>query len=99
MRSGFPIGQLMDAGDLRVFEAVARLGGMNRAASELHTVQSNVTARIRALEEELGHPLFERHSRGVSLTAAGKRLLPYAAQVKQVIEDARRAVADDGTAR
>ena len=40
----------MDAGDLKVFEAVARLGGMNRAAAELNTVQSNVTARIQALE-------------------------------------------------
>jgi LysR family transcriptional regulator, cell division regulator len=37
----------MDVSDLRVFETVARLGGMNRAAVELNTVQSNVTARIR----------------------------------------------------
>ncbi len=55
----------MDASDLRVFEAVARLGGMNRAATELNTVQSNVTARIQALEAEIGITLFERHSRGV----------------------------------
>jgi LysR family transcriptional regulator, cell division regulator len=89
----------MDAADLRIFEAVARLAGMNRAAAELHTVQSNVTARIRVLEEELGTPLFERHSRGVSLTAAGKRLLPYAGRMKQIIDEARRAVADDGTAK
>jgi len=87
----------MDAGDLRIFEAVARLGGMNRAAAELHTVQSNVTARIRDLEAELGTPLFERHSRGVALTPAGKRLLPYAAQVRDTLDEARRAVADDGT--
>lgn len=89
----------MDVADLRVFEAVARLGGMNRAAAELHTVQSNVTARIRALEEELGSPLFERHSRGVSLTAAGKRLLPYAGRLQQVLAEARQAVTDDGTAK
>jgi DNA-binding transcriptional LysR family regulator len=44
-----------------VFETVARLGGMKRAAAELNTVQSNVTARIRQLEEELGVPLFHRH--------------------------------------
>ncbi len=81
----------MDAGDLRVFEAVARLGGMNRAASELNTVQSNVTARIRQLEEQLGAALFQRHSRGVVLTPAGRRLLPYAAQVGRLLEDARRA--------
>ena len=86
----------MDAGDLRIFEAVARLGGMNRAAAELNTVQSNVTARIRLLEEELGRPLFHRHSRGVSLTAAGGRLLPYAERVAAMLDDARRAVADDG---
>ena len=58
----------MDTGDLKVFEAVARLGGMNRAAAELNTVQSNVTARIKALEADLGCVLFERHARGVSLT-------------------------------
>ncbi len=87
----------MDAGDLRVFEAVARLGGMNRAAAELHTVQSNVTARIRDLEAELGMPLFERHSRGVALTPAGRRLLPYAARVRDTLAEARRAVSDDGT--
>jgi LysR family transcriptional regulator, cell division regulator len=50
----------MDAADLKVFAAVARIGGMNRAANELHTVQSNVTARVRTLEEELGVQLFRR---------------------------------------
>lgn len=87
----------MDSADLRVFEAVARLGGMNRAASELNTVQSNVTARIRLLEDELGVPLFQRHSRGVTLTSAGQRLLPYAAQVGRLLGEARRAVAETGT--
>jgi DNA-binding transcriptional LysR family regulator len=87
----------MDAADLKVFEAVARLGGMNRATSELHTVQSNVTARIRQLEDELGTALFHRHSRGVTPTAAGRRLLPYAARVRLLLAEARRAVADDGT--
>ncbi|WP_096702101.1 LysR family transcriptional regulator [Magnetospirillum sp. 15-1] len=86
----------MDAGDLRVFEAVARLSGMSRAAAELNTVQSNVTARIRVLEEQLGAELFERHSRGVVLTAAGRRLMPYALQVISLLKDARRAVADNG---
>jgi DNA-binding transcriptional LysR family regulator len=86
----------MDAGDLRVFEAVARLGAMNRAAEELHTVQSNVTARIRQIEAELGTALFERHSRGVSPTAAGRRLLPYAERVRLLLAEARRVVKDDG---
>lgn len=86
----------MDTGDLRIFEAVARLGGMNRAATELNTVQSNVTARIRHLETALGETLFQRHSRGVALTPAGQRLLPYARRAGNLIKEARRAVADDG---
>jgi DNA-binding transcriptional LysR family regulator len=89
----------MDAADLRVFEAVARLGGMSRAAIELNTVQSNVTARIRQLEAELGTPLFEPHSRGVTPTAAGRRLLPYAVRVASLLADARRAAVDNGRPR
>jgi DNA-binding transcriptional LysR family regulator len=86
----------MDAGDLRMFEAVARLGSMNRAAGELNTVQSNVTSRIRALELELGVELFRRHARGVSPTAAAQRLLPYAQRIRLMLNNARAAVRDDG---
>jgi len=86
----------MDVADLRYFEAVARLGSMNKAAGELHTVQSNVTARIRALESEIGVPLFVRHTRGVSLTTAGQRMLPYAARIAKLVSDARQAAMDDG---
>ena len=89
----------MDAGDLKFFKAVARLGGMNRAAAELNTVQSNVTARIQALEADIGVALFDRHSRGVSLTSAGRRLLPYADRVARLLADARRAACDDGEPR
>jgi DNA-binding transcriptional LysR family regulator len=87
----------MDATDLRFFEAVARVGAISRAAIELNTVQSNVTARIKALEDELGSPLFQRHSRGVLLTPAGQRLLPYAERIAALLSEARRAVDDDGT--
>jgi LysR family transcriptional regulator, cell division regulator len=87
----------MDAADLRVFEAVARLGGMNKAALELNTVQSNVTGRIKALEEQLGVPMFERTNRGVTLTDAGRRLLPYALRVARLLDDAKRAALDSGT--
>jgi DNA-binding transcriptional LysR family regulator len=89
----------MDTAELKMFEAVARTGGMNRAAAELHTVQSNVTVRIRALEAELGCPLFERHSRGVALTQAGQRLLPFARRMAWLLTDATRAVRDDGAPR
>ena len=86
----------MDAADLRVFEAVSRLGAMSKAAIELNTVQSNVTSRIKALEDELRVTLFRRNSKGVELTEAGARLLPYAHDIAHLLVDARRAVADDG---
>ncbi|ALM81853.1 LysR family transcriptional regulator [Bordetella sp. N] len=86
----------MDLADLKTFEAVARHGSMNKAAAELHTVQSNVTARIRALEEELGLPLFQRHARGVALTPAGQRVLPYAGRVSKLLAEAGAAARDDG---
>ncbi len=87
----------LDVKDLRVFEAVARHEGMKRAALELNTVQSNVTAHIRALEDELGVLLFERRSSGMVLTPAGIRLLPYAIEVRVEIENAKRAITDGGT--
>jgi LysR family transcriptional regulator, cell division regulator len=90
------IGPVMDATDLKVFEAVARHGSMNRAAAELNTVQSNVTARVRALELELGVLLFQRHARGVKLTPAGRRMLPFSARISKLLSDAKAAARDDG---
>jgi DNA-binding transcriptional LysR family regulator len=86
----------MNISDLRMFEAVSRHGSMNRAAQELHTVQSNVTARIRGLEEELGVTLFHRHARGVSMTPAGQRILPFVGRLTRLVADARAAAQDDG---
>ena len=86
----------MEISDLKIFATVARCNGMNRAADALRTVQSNVTARIRVLETKLGCPLFDRHSRGVALTAAGRRLLPYADNILRLLEEAQRAARDDG---
>ncbi|NTF45291.1 LysR family transcriptional regulator [Rhizobium rhizogenes] len=87
----------MNISDLRFFEAVSRYGSMNRAAQELHTVQSNVTARIRVLEEELGVSLFQRHARGVSTTPAGQRILPFVGRITKLLADARAAAQDDGS--
>jgi DNA-binding transcriptional LysR family regulator len=86
----------MDATDLKVFEAVARHGSMNRAAAELNTVQSNVTARVRALELELGVLLFQRHARGVKVTPAGRRMLPFSGRISKLLSDAKAAARDDG---
>jgi len=86
----------MELSDLQVFLAVERAGGITKAASELRTVQSNISARIATLERELGVRLFRRHARGVTLTAAGEQLLPYARQIARLTEEARRALSDDG---
>ncbi|WP_448043969.1 LysR substrate-binding domain-containing protein [Bradyrhizobium liaoningense] len=86
----------MELSDLQTFAAVARTGGITRAAEELNTVQSNVTQRVKALEAEIGTALFERHSRGMTLTGAGKRLLPYAQKMAALSREALLAARDDG---
>lgn len=86
----------MELTDLLTFSAVARNGGITRAADELNTVQSNVTQRVKALEAEIGTALFERHSRGMTLTGAGRRLLPYAQRMAALSREAVLAARDDG---
>ena len=89
----------MELSDLTTFSAVARTGGVTRAADELNTVQSNITNRIKVLEAEIGTPLFERHSRGMTLTGAGRRLLPYAERMAALSREAVLAARDDGEPR
>ncbi|KQZ78993.1 LysR family transcriptional regulator [Pseudomonas sp. Root562] len=86
----------MDVADLKVVDAVARHGSMNKAASELNTVQSNVSSRIRSLEDELGVALFQRSAKGVQVTPAGRRILPFAARLSKLLTDASSAARDDG---
>jgi DNA-binding transcriptional LysR family regulator len=71
----------MELYQLRGFTAVAELGHLTRAAERLHLSQPALSAQIKALEDELGVQLFERGPAGMTLTAAGKRLLPEAAKV------------------
>ena len=61
----------MELYQLRTFAAVAELGHLTRAAERLHVSQPAVSAQIRALEDELGTPLFERGPSGMTLTTAG----------------------------
>ena len=86
----------MELSDLVTFSTVARLGAVTRAADELNTVQSNITQRVKALEAEIGTPLFERHSRGMTLTGAGRRLLPYAQRLAALSREAMLAAREDG---
>src|SRR3954469_10123884 len=84
----------MDLSDLRVFRAVVREGGVTRAAERLHRVQSNVTTRIRQLEEDLATPLFIRAGKRLHLTPNGQILLGYADRLLALADEARAAVAD-----
>lgn len=74
---------------LETFITVAKTGSVTRAASELGCVQSNVTTRIRRLEESLGKPLFWRKNRRMTITEAGQALLPYALKILELQAEAR----------
>lgn len=93
----------MDTASLRLFHAVARTGSVVAAAEQVHSVPSNVSARVRKLEEELGIALFLRESRGMRITPAGEVLLDYAERILALTEEARTAlresVGDGGVLR
>lgn len=89
----------MDLIDLRTFLEVAKGKRITTAGRELNTVPSNVTTRIKKLEEEIGLALFDRQSRGMMLTEAGERLLPYAENLIVLFHEAKEAARDDGALR
>jgi len=84
----------MNLHDLKTFEAVAALGSFTKAAEAMHTVQSNVTARIKSLEDEFKVTLFTRTSRRVELTTAGETLIKYCRHISQTIEEAKRELSE-----
>lgn len=81
----------MNAGDLKIFQAVAREGSITKAATALNYVQSNVTTRIKQLEDQLQVPLFHRSNRGMLLTPAGENLLGYADRILELLDEAEQA--------
>ena len=74
----------MEIRNLNTFLKVAALGNFTHAAKELGYSQSNVSAQIQQLEQEIGGPLFNRTGRHVSLTQFGEVLLPYAQQLNSI---------------
>ena len=84
----------MDLSDLRIFLAVVREGGITRAAERLNRVQSNVTTRIRQLEEDLEATLFIREGKRLRLAPAGQALLGYAERLLALADEARASVHD-----
>ncbi len=91
----------MEISSLKIFVAVAENASVSAAAEQLHCVQSNVTARIKKLEDELQVSLFVRKSRGMELSTQGRVLLDHAYQIIDMERQAVRAVSasleDGGT--
>jgi DNA-binding transcriptional LysR family regulator len=80
------------------FLEVARFGSVSRAAEALYVTQPTLTARLHALERELGERLFVRGRQGMRLTDAGRAFLPYAERAVRALRDGRRALDEVGTA-
>jgi DNA-binding transcriptional LysR family regulator len=82
---------------LEAFVTVVRAGSFRKAAEALYLSQPSLSARVLALERDLGQPLFFRRGRGVLLTEAGKAFLPYAERVLETVRQARQAVEEMGS--
>ncbi|WP_081611894.1 MULTISPECIES: LysR substrate-binding domain-containing protein [unclassified Janthinobacterium] len=75
-------------------EAVATAGGITRAAAILHRVPSNISTRVKNLEDDIGAALFLRKKKRLQLTPAGKVLLDYARRLLALAQEAHEAVHD-----
>ncbi|MEX0166300.1 LysR family transcriptional regulator [Pseudomonas brassicacearum] len=82
----------MEFSQLRIFQAVAEEGSITRAAERLHRVPSNLSTRLKQLEEQLGVDLFLRERQRLQLSPAGKVLLDYAAKLFALHDEAHAAV-------
>jgi DNA-binding transcriptional LysR family regulator len=85
----------MEIRQLQMFRALAEELHFTRAAARVHCAQSNVTTRIRALEDELGAPLFDRLAKRITLTDSGKRILPHVERMLATMDDIRNAARAD----
>ncbi len=85
---------MIDTQNLRAFAQVAESGSFSRAAECLHLTQPAVSKRVAILEQQLGSTLFDRIGRKVSLTEAGRALLPHARAIAQALGAAEQSVLD-----
>jgi DNA-binding transcriptional LysR family regulator len=82
----------MTTDEIEAFVAIAELGGFTEASRRLGRSQPAISRRIRQLEQALAAPLFERVGRSVTLTDAGRALLPHAEAALASMRDGERAV-------
>jgi len=85
----------MDLVQLEMFKAVAEQGSISAAAQHIHRVPSNLTTRIKQLEQELGAELFIREKSRLRLSPAGWNFLDYARRILDLVAEARLTVAGD----
>ena len=81
-----------DLRQLRAFTTIVSAGSLGRAAEVLHVTQPALSRIIKRLEDEVGAPLFERHSKGMQLTTIGQALLPHAALLQREADYAREEI-------
>lgn len=82
----------MDISQLRMFKTVAEMGSIVRASEVLHCVPSNITTRLKLLEDELGVSLFVRRGRGLIISPSGNLFLDYAVKILSLCDEAKRSV-------
>ena len=78
---------------IRTFLEIAASGSFSRTAENLNVTQSTVSGRVRAMEEQLGRPLFRRGHAGVELTSAGQRFRRYAEGIERLWQQSQQQVA------
>ncbi len=86
----------MDLAELKIFKTVAEQGGITKAATALNRVQSNVTTRVKQLEDRVGAKLFHRQGRRLVLSSEGKVLLAYADRMLRLSDEAQAALKGHG---
>jgi DNA-binding transcriptional LysR family regulator len=77
---------------LHAFTTIVESGSLGRAAELLHVTQPALSRSIKRLEEQIGASLFERHSKGMQLTAIGEALLPHATLLQREADNAREEI-------
>jgi len=82
----------VDLTQLEIFRAIAEEGSITAAADRLHRVPSNISTRLRQLEEELGSELFRREKLRLHITDSGRTLLDYARRILALADEAKQSI-------
>jgi len=90
---------LINLHQLQIFQAVAEHKSYSRAAEALYLSQPAVSLQVRALERDIGLPLFERQTRPLKLTEAGQELLRYSERIFALMDETRMVLTELGGAK